>query len=51
VTGALLCLAGAALLASVKWGLAGHGIVCVTIVVTALMAARWVSRQPNQVPV
>jgi hypothetical protein len=50
VTGALLCLAGAALLASVKWGLAGHGIVCVTIVVTALMAARWVSRQPNQVP-
>jgi hypothetical protein len=51
VTGALLCLAGAALLASVKWGLEGHGIVCVTIVVTALMAARWVSRQPNRIPV
>jgi hypothetical protein len=38
--GALLCLAGAMTLASVKWGLQGNGLVCVAAMVTALVAAR-----------
>jgi hypothetical protein len=38
--GALLCLAGAATLAAVKWGLKDDGLVCVAVMVTALVAAR-----------
>jgi hypothetical protein len=38
--GALLCVAGAATLAAVKWGLKGDGLVCVAVMVTALVAAR-----------
>jgi hypothetical protein len=38
--GALLCLAGAATLASVKWGLKDDGIGCVAVVLVALISAR-----------
>jgi len=38
--GVLLCVAGAAILASVKWGLKDDGLLCVTVMVTALVAAR-----------
>jgi hypothetical protein len=36
----LLCVAGAAVLAAVKWGLKDDGLVCVAVMVTALLAAR-----------
>jgi hypothetical protein len=38
--GTLLCLAGAATLASVKWGLKDDGLYCVTIMLLALVGAR-----------
>jgi hypothetical protein len=38
--GVLLCLAGAATLAAVKWGLKDDGIYCVAAMVTALIGAR-----------
>lgn len=38
--GVLLCVAGAALLASVKWGLKDQGLTCVAVVLSALVAAR-----------
>jgi hypothetical protein len=38
--GALLCVAGAAVLASVKWGLKDDGLCCVAVMVGALLAAR-----------
>jgi len=38
--GALLCVAGAMTLTSVKWGLHGDGLVCVAVMVTALFTAR-----------
>lgn len=38
--GALLCLAGAATLASVGWGLKEQGLWCVAVMVVALVAAR-----------
>ncbi len=38
--GILLCVAGAALLAAVKWGLKDDGLVCVAVMLTALLAAR-----------
>jgi acyltransferase-like protein len=38
--GLLLCVAGAADLASVKWGLKDNGLICVGTMVTALVAAR-----------
>ena len=40
VIGALLCLAGAAILVSVKWGLKDDGLVCVAVMLVALVAAR-----------
>lgn len=40
VIGALLCIAGAATLALVKWGLKDDGLVCVSVVVTGLVSAR-----------
>ncbi len=41
--GTLLCIAAAAILASVKWGLKDDGLVCVGVMVTALVAARVVA--------
>lgn len=43
VVGALLCVAGVALLASIKWGLKDDGLVCMAVVVTALLGARAVA--------
>jgi hypothetical protein len=39
-TGALLCVAGAATLASVGWGLKDQGLYCVAVMMVALVAAR-----------
>lgn len=36
----LLCVAGAAVLAAVKWGLKDEGLICVSVMLTALVAAR-----------
>lgn len=44
--GVLLCVAGAAILASVKWGLKDDGLLCVTVMVTALVAARVLTAAP-----
>ncbi|GAB2994482.1 acyltransferase [Mycobacterium bourgelatii] len=38
--GLLLCVAGAAILASVKWGLKDDGLVCVAVMLAALVSAR-----------
>ena len=38
--GVLLCVAGAAILAAVKWGLKDDGLVCVAVMLTALLGAR-----------
>jgi acyltransferase-like protein len=38
--GTLLCTAGAATLASVRWGLKDDGLICIAIVLIALIAAR-----------
>ncbi|CAM4316877.1 Acyltransferase family protein [Mycobacterium basiliense] len=38
--GMLLCVTGAAVLASVKWGLKDDGLVCVAVMLVALLAAR-----------
>ncbi|MGO9511587.1 MAG: acyltransferase family protein [Mycobacterium sp.] len=43
--GALLCVAGAMTLASVKWGLQGDGLVCVAVMVAALVTARALASQ------
>lgn len=42
--GTLLCIAGAATLASVGWGLKGPGLLCVAIMLGALAAARSLAR-------
>jgi hypothetical protein len=39
-TGALLCIAGAATLASVGWGLKDQGLYCIAVMLVALVAAR-----------
>ena len=39
-TGAVLCVAAAATLASVGWGLKEQGLYCVAVMLTALIAAR-----------
>jgi hypothetical protein len=44
--GMLLCVAGAALLAAVKWGLKDEGLVCVAVMLAALVAARLLTVQP-----
>jgi hypothetical protein len=41
--GALLCVAGAATLASVGWGLKGPGLYCVAVMLAALIAARFLA--------
>ena len=46
--GALLCLAGAATLASVGWGLKDQGLYCVTGMVFALAAARGLAGDPQR---
>ena len=42
--GVLLCVAGAATLAAVKWGLKDDGIACVAVMLATLIAARVLSR-------
>lgn len=44
VVGALLCVAGVAILAAIRWGLKDDGLVCMAVVVAALVAARAVAR-------
>ncbi len=44
--GVLLCLAGAAILAAVKWGLKDDGIACVAVMLVALVSARLLSYAP-----
>lgn len=53
--GILLCVAGAATLASVGWGLKDQGLLCVGVVLVSLGAARWlaeddVAPRPAAVP-
>jgi len=49
--GALLCLAGAATLISVKWGLKDQGLDCTAVMLAALCAARLLARPTaNAVP-
>jgi hypothetical protein len=47
--GALLCIAGAATLASVGWGLKDQGLYCVAVMVIALLAARRLASDPQRV--
>jgi hypothetical protein len=47
--GALLCVAGAATLASVGWGLKDQGLYCVAAMVIALLAARLLASDPQRV--
>jgi Acyltransferase family len=44
--GALLCVAGAAALASVGWGLNGPGLYCVAVMLAALVGARSLATDP-----
>jgi hypothetical protein len=39
----LLCVAGAATLAAVKWGLKDDGVACVAVMLAALIGARLLS--------
>ncbi|WP_051288798.1 acyltransferase [Mycobacterium sp. URHD0025] len=41
--GLLLCVAGAATLTSVAWGLKDQGVYCVAVMVVALVTARWLA--------
>jgi hypothetical protein len=47
--GGLLCIAGAATLASVGWGLKDQGLYCVATMVIALIAARRLASDPQRV--
>ncbi|GAA4290809.1 acyltransferase family protein [Mycobacterium paraffinicum] len=51
--GALLCVAGVAILAAIRWGLKDDGLVCMAVMVTALVGARVVAaaaaRRPTTV--
>lgn len=44
--GVLLCVASAATLASVKWGLKDDGLYCVTVMLTGLLGARVLAAKP-----
>ncbi|BBY31347.1 acyltransferase family protein [Mycolicibacterium sediminis] len=44
LVGTLLCVAGAATLASVAWGLKDQGVYCVSVMLVALVAARVIAR-------
>ncbi len=47
--GALLCIAGAATLASVGWGLKDQGLYCVAVMLIALVSARRLASDPQRV--
>jgi len=47
--GTLLCIAGAATLASVGWGLKDQGLYCVAVMLVALVAARLLASDPQRV--
>lgn len=47
--GALLCVAGVALLAAIRWGLKDDGLVCMAVVLTALVTARIVAQHNGRV--
>lgn len=47
--GVLLCVAGAAVLAAVKWGLKDNGLVCVSVMFAALLTARALVRPVDTV--
>ncbi|CQD22014.1 Acyltransferase family protein [Mycobacterium europaeum] len=44
--GALLCVAGVAILAAIRWGLKDDGLVCMAVMVTALVGARVLAAAP-----
>jgi hypothetical protein len=44
--GVLLCVASAATLASVKWGLKDDGLYCVTVMLAGLLGARILATKP-----
>lgn len=44
--GALLCVAGVAILAAIRWGLKDDGLICMAVMVTALVGARVVAAAP-----
>jgi hypothetical protein len=46
--GGLLCVAGAATLASVGWGLKDEGLYCVGVMLVALVAARMLASDANR---
>ena len=48
VMGTLLCAAGAAILASIKWGLKDDGLVCTAVAVGGLLGARAVAAIPRR---
>jgi len=48
--GTLLCIAGAATLVSVRWGLKDDGLICIAVLLVALIAARALATDSN-VPV
>jgi hypothetical protein len=48
--GTLLCIAGAATLMSVRWGLKDDGLICIAVLLVALIAARALATDSN-VPV
>lgn len=50
VVGALLCVAGVAILAAIRWGLKDDGLMCMAVMVAALVTARAVAGQPSTVP-
>jgi hypothetical protein len=43
--GALLCIAGAATLAAVRWGLKDDGLLCIAVMMAALVTARALASQ------
>lgn len=48
--GALLCAAGVATLAAIRWGLKDDGLVCVAVMVGSLLAARVLAAAPCRRP-
>lgn len=49
--GVLLCVAGAALLVSVKWGLKDQGLYCVAVMMVSLIGARILAGATVRIPV
>lgn len=48
VVGALLMVAGAATLVAIKWGLKDDGLICVTVLLSALAGARVLACEPSR---